>query len=137
MLKCLEDAHGGLLKIEYHQVNTANDDCVPNLTIHLEDPSIEERGRKALGQLLLNLQINRCIADVPTGTEYYERLTAVEETHLRWRNAVVAHKQSRPLFVQANTFFSDNEVTLKEYPATKEGLIQSWAERMLQGRESN
>lgn len=49
--------------------------------------------------------------------------------YLEWRRVVLAQKQPEWVFVQANTFLDGEEVYLKEYEATPEGLIQSWSER--------
>ncbi len=37
--------------------------------------------------------------------------------------------QPRKVFVQANTFVENGTAVLKEYEATAEGMIQSFAER--------
>ena len=44
---------------------------------------------------------------------------------------MIAHRQPRGLFIHANTFLEGDEIILKEYPMTKEGLIQSWMDRDL------
>lgn len=47
------------------------------------------------------------------------------------RDVVLKNKQPRKVFVQANTYLDEatGKVTLKEYDATPEGLIQSFADR--------
>jgi dipeptidyl-peptidase III len=37
----------------------------------------------------------------------------------------------RWVFVQANTSLDNGDVTLKEYEPSREGVIQSWYERMV------
>lgn len=59
---------------------------------------------------------------------YYEELTKVDKDFLKWREVVVAHKLPQLLYVQPNTFLSDS-ISIKEYDATLEGIIKSWAER--------
>lgn len=45
---------------------------------------------------------------------------------------MLAAKPAKELFVQPNTFVTDDgEVVLKEYEPTVDGMIQSWAERMV------
>jgi dipeptidyl-peptidase-3 len=46
-----------------------------------------------------------------------------------WRDIVLSKKQPKWVYVQANTFLLGEEVVLKEYDATVEGVIRSWAER--------
>ena len=79
--------------------------------------------------MLLPLQVYRAIADVKAGTKLYEEVTSVEDIHLRWREAVMAHQGPRPIYVQDNTVFKDDEVIVVQYDETKEGLIRSWLER--------
>lgn len=47
------------------------------------------------------------------------------------RPVVVANKQPRKVFVQANTFLdeSSGKVTIKQYEPSLEGVVQSWVER--------
>jgi dipeptidyl-peptidase-3 len=73
----------------------------------------------------------RCTADVQSCREYYENLSKVDGEYLEWRDMVLANKKPMWIFVQANTFLKDGDVILKEYEATKEGVIQSWFERMV------
>lgn len=48
------------------------------------------------------------------------------------RDLVLARKQPRKIFVQPNLFINDkDEVILKDYPTTNEGLIESFVERQL------
>ena len=43
-----------------------------------------------------------------------------------------AAQPAKEVFVQANTFVTDDrKVILKEYEPTVDGMIQSWAERMV------
>lgn len=48
------------------------------------------------------------------------------------RELVLRKKQPRKIFCQGNTVLSpDGKVTLKEYPLTPEGVVQSFVERGL------
>lgn len=71
----------------------------------------------------------RCTADVTECRKYYEELSRVDGEYLEWRKIVLAKNQPKWVFVQANTFLNGDEVTLKEYEPTIEGVVQSWAER--------
>ncbi|KAM7186319.1 Peptidase family M49 domain containing protein [Rhypophila sp. PSN 637] len=82
-------------------------------------------------QMLLRLHMYRCTADVEGCRGYYEDLFRVDGEYLEWRETVLAKHPPPWAFVQANTFLDERtgSVTLKEYDATVEGVIQSWAER--------
>lgn len=71
----------------------------------------------------------RCTADVSACRAYYEDLSKVDGEYLEWRKIVLAKKQPKWVFVQANTFLDGDEVTLKEYDPSPQGVFQSWAER--------
>jgi dipeptidyl-peptidase III len=73
----------------------------------------------------------RSTADVASCREYYEDLSSVEGEYLAWREAVVSAQQPKWVFVQPNTFIENGHVSLKEYDATAQGVVQSWAERGL------
>ncbi len=126
-MKHLFEAGGGLLSIVLSQHISGD----PVLEVHLDRDLIPSIGRTALQDLILRLQIYRCTADVLCGEKYMGSLTVVDGIYGRWRDAVLAKRQKRPLFVQANTILGveDGQVILKQYPATKEGLIQSWVDR--------
>lgn len=81
--------------------------------------------------MLLHLHMYRCTADVGGCRAYYEDLSRVDGRYLEWRETVLANKPPPLVFVQANTFLDETtgNVTLKEYDATVEGVIQSWSER--------
>jgi dipeptidyl-peptidase-3 len=81
--------------------------------------------------MLLRLHMYRCTADVSACRSYYEDLSRVDGEYLTWRLIVIAKNRPKWIFVQPNTSLSESEegVTLKEYPPTVQGVIQSWAER--------
>jgi dipeptidyl-peptidase-3 len=84
-----------------------------------------------LGRLLCGLHIWRCIADVQSCTEFYESLSAVDGEYVEWRKAVCAKPEPRWKFVQPNTYVGADGVGLKVYDESNEGIIQSWAERVI------
>ncbi|KAL9591610.1 MAG: hypothetical protein Q9179_007548 [Wetmoreana sp. 5 TL-2023] len=124
MLKCLLRDGNGVLAIDC-------DSSTDQLRVHVDRSRIITSGKPALGRMLLNLHMYRCTADVKRCREYYEDLSNVDGQYLEWRRIVLAKKQPKWVFVQANTFLEGKSVTLKEYPATPEGVLQSWAERVL------
>jgi dipeptidyl-peptidase III len=79
--------------------------------------------------MLLRLHIYRCTAQVDQCRAYYEELTRVDGEYLEWRDIVISNKLPRLLYVQPNSYIEDGVVTVKEYDATCEGIIKSWAER--------
>jgi len=122
MLKCLVTDGGECVVIN----------CVPSehsITVQVDRSKILPHGKAALGRMLLRLHMYRCTADVKACRSYYEDLSRVDGEYLEWRNIVVATKEPRKVFVQANTFLDGDQVTLKEYRNTVEGVIQSWVER--------
>ena len=115
--------HGnGCLKIEY-------DESQSKLTVKVDRSKILPYGKNALAEMLLKIHIYRCTADVAAGRPYFEDLTNLEPEHERWRAIVLKNPPPRMKFVQADTFLDGDEVTVKAYDATDEGMIQSWAER--------
>lgn len=99
------------------------------LHVHVDRSKIATHGRPAIGLLALKLHIFRCTADIKRCRSFYEDLTAVEEPYLSWRQITMARTQATTIFVQPNTCLDGDTVTVKEYPANVEGMIQSWAER--------
>ena len=91
---------------------------------------ILEVGRPAVEAYLQKLHVFKATADVEAGTKLYEEATKVEGW---WANEarveVMKQRPPRRVFVQGNTVEEDGKVTLKEYPPTLEGMIQSCAER--------
>ncbi|KAK8879281.1 dipeptidyl peptidase III [Apiospora arundinis] len=64
--------------------------------------------------------------------EYYEDLSRVNGEYLSWRESVMANKPPAMLNVQANTSIKDikdGRVLLKQYPASLQGIVESWVDR--------
>lgn len=100
-----------------------------SLIVRVDRSKIVSHGKPALGRMLLRLHIYRCTADVRSCRKYYEELSRVHDEYLVWREIVLAKKQPKWVYVQANTFVKGDDVVLKEYEPTVAGVIQSWAER--------
>ncbi|MCJ1404909.1 hypothetical protein MMC11_008135 [Xylographa trunciseda] len=129
ILRVLLDAGSDFMTIDYKPSSQS-------LTVHVDRSKILTHGKPALGRLLLRLHIWRCTADVIACRPWFEALTKVDGIFAEWRKTVLATKMPRQILVQANTFLGeDGVVTLKEYDATVEGMVQSWAERGLGRRE--
>ncbi|KAF3084173.1 hypothetical protein TWF102_005490 [Orbilia oligospora] len=100
-----------------------------DLTIHLDRSKIRSHGFKAVEKYLQELHIYKASADVNGGVALYDKMTSVNDTMAKFRDVVMSKKQPRKQFVQANTTLNGDEVTIKEYEATQQGLIQSWLDR--------
>ena len=124
MLKCLLVDGNGFMGVDC-------DSSKDQITVHVDRSRIVSDGKPALGRMLLRLHMYRCTADVKSCRAYYEDLSRVEGVYLEWRRIVLGKQQPKWIFVQANTFLDGEHVTVKEYEATPEGVIQSWAERDL------
>ncbi|KAK4047987.1 hypothetical protein OIV83_005021 [Microbotryomycetes sp. JL201] len=91
-----------------------------------------ERGKDVMGKLLLEIQIRKSTGDGKGAAEFYKKLTAPSEHWVsELRPLVLAKKLPRKVFVQPRTLVVDGDVVLKEYPATLEGVIESFVERGL------
>ncbi|XP_044598296.1 dipeptidyl peptidase 3 isoform X1 [Cotesia glomerata] len=106
-----------------------------NLRLTLDRSKLHTVGKKAVGEFLKKLQVYKSLGDFESAKLMYDHYSKVPETGTqpwaRWRNIVLAHKQPRKIFVQANTFVkgSDEDIELKNYDPTFDGLIQSWMDR--------
>jgi dipeptidyl-peptidase III len=122
ILKCLLRDGNGFMKVELEPSSDT-------LKVRIDRARIASDGKSALGKMLLHLHMYRSTANVAACRTYYESLSRVDGEYVGWRKAVIAQQQPKWLFVQANTWAEDGTVIIKEYPPTKEGVIQSWAER--------
>ncbi|KAJ9137352.1 Dipeptidyl peptidase 3 [Coniochaeta hoffmannii] len=121
-LKCLLTDAEGFMTVDFNGQEE-------KVVVRIDRTKIRTQAKPALGRMLLRLHMYRSIADVKSCREYYEDLSRVDSVYLQWRDIVLAQKQPRWVFVQANTFLDGGQVVLKEYDHTPEGVIQSWAER--------
>lgn len=80
--------------------------------------------------MLCRIHIWRCIADIKSCREFFERLSVVDGEYEAWRQIVASKPEPGWKFVQANTSLKgDGEVELRVYEESDEGIIQSFAER--------
>ncbi len=105
----------------------------PSLTVSIDRAQIATHARPALADLLLRLHIFRCTADVARCCTLYHALTTVDGRFLEWRRLVLTNRPAAQVFVQANTVLDEDTgvVHVREYEASVEGMIASWAERGL------
>lgn len=101
-----------------------------DLTVKIDRTKIISHGQPAVADFLQKLQVYKATADVENAIKLYEGMTNVDDFFAtKVRPAVLAAAQPRKVFVQANTFLEGDKVVLKEYPATPEGMIQSYVDR--------
>ena len=124
ILRTFLSAGGEFASLDY----TAPD--ASDLTIKINRNKILTDGHDAVKKYLQKLHILKATADYEAAKSLYNDITDVDDLFENTiRPAVLAKKVPRKVFVQANTFANGNGVELKEYPATVEGMIQSYAER--------
>jgi dipeptidyl-peptidase III len=124
ILRTFLDAGTEFASLEYKEEDLSD------LTIRIERSRILDLGRRAMNTYLQKLHIFKATADVENGTKMYNDITDVDEFFAeKVRPVVLAKKQPRKVFVQANTVIQDGQVVLKEYEATPAGMIQSYADR--------
>ncbi|XWW92118.1 hypothetical protein V2A60_000040 [Cordyceps javanica] len=120
LLKCLLGSSPELLHIK----ETADD-----LKIVLDRTKIRSHAVPALSKFLLQLQVYKSTADSQQGIPFFDNHSRVDEKFAGYRRIVTQKSVPRIQYVQPNTVLENGVVQLREYPATKEGLIQSWVER--------
>ncbi|OAA44692.1 dipeptidyl peptidase III [Beauveria brongniartii RCEF 3172] len=129
ILKCFIDAGDDFCKLEYTK------DDLSDLVISLDRSKILTTGRRAVGDYLQKLHVYKSTADIKAGLELYNHMTNVglDFWGTKVRDVVLANKQPRKVFVQANTYLDEatGKVTLKNYEPTLESFLQSWADRKL------
>lgn len=100
-------------------------------TSHALSLAFFQVGKEAIGAFLLKLNVYKATADVEAGSAMYSEYSEVPPEMLELRQAVLEAKQPRKLFVQPTTSLTaDGVVTLKEYPASPEGMVASFVDRL-------
>lgn len=115
---------------EFCSLDYTDSENLSDLSIKIDRTKIISHGRPAVEKFLQKLQVFKATADLEEGKKLYEGITSVDEWWAsKVRKEVLRRAQPRKVFVQANTFIQGDKVVLKEYPATAEGMIQSYADR--------
>nr|XP_021200814.2 dipeptidyl peptidase 3 isoform X1 [Helicoverpa armigera] len=126
LMRLLELEGEGMLRIEETEPGK-------NLQLTLQRDQLATKGKKIIGDFLVQLQTIKATGDVAAGEKLFDKYSRLDEPWGRWRDIVLIHKQPRNIFVQPNTFLINSnkgeEIDLKRYPATAEGMIASWVER--------
>ena len=129
----LTQAHFSILKHLLEDgdgvISIARDLAHQSLTVHVDQSKISSHGKPSLGRYLCKLHIWRCTADVSACRKFYEPMCAVDDVYEEWRKIIVSKPKMRWKFVQPNTFLKGENVEIKVYEESNEGIIQSWVER--------
>lgn len=108
----------------------STEENLSDLVILLDRRKIESHGRPAVNKFLQKLQVFKATADLEAGKKLYDEYTNVNEWYAeKLRPEVLRQAKPRKVFVQANTILEGDDVILKEYEPTPEGLIQSFVDR--------
>ncbi|XP_039748961.1 dipeptidyl peptidase 3 isoform X2 [Pararge aegeria] len=100
-----------------------------NLLLTLDKTRLATDGKRIIGDFLVKLQTIKATGDVAQGERLFDTYSKLEEPWSRWRDIVMLHKQPRNIFVQPNTVHKGDDVELKSYPASAEGMIAACVER--------
>ncbi|KAF7595419.1 hypothetical protein BBP40_006041 [Aspergillus hancockii] len=128
ILQTFLDAGNDFVKLVYTKEDLSD------LEIHLDRSKILTHGRPAVEKYLQKLHVYKSTADFEAGKKLYDDITSVDEWWgTKVRDIVLKNKIPRKVFVQGNTILDGDQVILKEYEPTLEGMIQSFVERNRNG----
>ena len=134
ILQVLIEAGDDFIKI----VKLSDKDGRDDLLLTMDRSKIETVGKEAIGRFLRKLQVFKSTGNVEAARAMYDKYSRVADDgdfpFAQWRAMIMDRKQPRKMFVQSNTLLDGEMVRLVEYPASQEGLIQSWKERFAQGQ---
>ena len=106
----------------------------PDLLITFNRNKLMSVGKSTIGNFLQKLQIYKSTADISNAEALYKKYSRVSNDDkypwLSWRVIVMNARQPRAMYVQSNTFKTDDGgVVIKEYESSPTGLVSSWVER--------
>lgn len=113
-----------------HGFITITESGPDNLELNIDPTQIITVGIPAISQLLAYLNIYKATANVSGMTAMFEKYSKVHGKFIGYREIILSKKKSRSIFVQPNIVLYQNGAKLIEYPATPEGMIQSFLDRM-------
>jgi dipeptidyl-peptidase-3 len=101
------------------------------LTISIDRSRIATDGRKAIGDLLVHLNVYKSTADAVGGTNYFEGLTVVDDRFVKLREKIMSVKKPRRQLVQPHTRLNEkgDDAVLIDFEGSVEGVIQSMVTR--------
>ncbi|XP_064403750.1 dipeptidyl peptidase 3-like [Halichondria panicea] len=106
---------------------TTGADGKPDLLVELDRTLINTAGKKAIGEFLEKIQVYKSTADVSAAEAMYNHYSSVSEENGGWvsiRDIVLARKKPRRMLVQPITMLKGEDVELKEFEASPEGIIE-------------
>ncbi|KAH3854367.1 dipeptidyl peptidase 3-like [Dreissena polymorpha] len=132
ILRVLLEPGQGFLEIS----EITGSDGNPDIVIRMDRQKIQTVGKPALGNFLRKLQTYRAIGDFEKAKKIYDHYSEVpndgDVKFLSLRDIVLARRIPRKVFVQHNTVIDeDDNVVLKSYEASPEGIVQSFMDRYL------
>lgn len=127
IFKVILDCDSSALRIEMIE----GEDGKPDLRIHLNRAAIQSTIKPAIGEFLKKLQYYKSTGNSDEGVPFFVGASTPTREQLEWRKIVIQRKKPRPNYVQPVTFHdtASGSVTLKNYPGTDEGMIQSFVDR--------
>ncbi|KAI9775306.1 MAG: hypothetical protein M1839_001290 [Geoglossum umbratile] len=120
LLNCMVKAVPSFL-----QLKVTGDDLV----IVMDRTKIISHALPAIENLMRHIQVYKSTANATAGVACFSEFSEVDETFADYRDIIVRKEPARIQYIQPNTFLESGHVRLQEYPATREGLTQSWVER--------
>lgn len=101
------------------------------LEITIDESRVRTDGHRAIGELLMHLNVNKAIGDAAAGRAYFEPLTAVDDEFLSIRETVMALRKPRRQFVQPHTRLSTatGAVELLTFDSSVAGAIEAMVQR--------
>nr|CUU98717.1 dipeptidyl peptidase 3 [Hymenolepis microstoma]CUU98718.1 dipeptidyl peptidase 3 [Hymenolepis microstoma] len=127
IFKVILDCNPTALQIE----TIEGEDGKPDLRIRLDRAAIQSTVKPAVGEFLKKLQYYKSTGNADEGIPFFVNASTPTQEQLEWRKIVNERKKPRPIYVQPVTFHdtASGSVTLKNYPGTNEGMIQSFVDR--------
>lgn len=101
------------------------------MKLHIDADRIHTDGKKAVGDLLLHLQVYKSTANVVEAQKYFGDLTVVDERALKMRESVMMTRKPRRQFVQVHSRLNADgtDVEIVSFPPSPYGVIESMVTR--------
>ncbi|CAG0890395.1 unnamed protein product [Cyprideis torosa] len=117
--------------VSIEEIEASPEDGKPDLLLKVDRSKLKDVGGPAMSKFLQKLQVFKATGDVESAKSMYMAYSAVNDKFLKWRSIVIDRKQPRKMLVQPITQKAEggDTITLKVYPASVEGLIQSYVDR--------
>merc|ERR1712232_1423589 len=125
ILSVLLEAGKGLVSLD----KITGSDGNPDLVVRIDRSLIPTVGKDAIGKFLLQLQVHKSLGDFAAGSELFERYSKVSSEMSELRAIVMARKEPRKLLVQPHLAKEGDEVVIKTFDASPQGMIESFVAR--------